>query len=277
MTRIVGYSCSDDTLTQSLIEELDGEFVRAENGDDDVGRGFGWLKDGRSLLRKQPPQGRGTVNLGDMMADIPSRQMVGFERACDRGGVDTLDLQPYSFRTWVYVQSASVGEFEERRDEVLADIPDYIRRNIDGDTSEELCFHLFLTALQDRGGFGLSESDPRACAGALADTARNVESYSEGVDRPGAMVAVSERLLVGLSTDGPLWVRQFEGIDEQHEEPLFAGHRPQTESHPHFRAVLLSNEARNESDGWTKIPEREVVWIGGDWEIHSESMEELSE
>lgn len=274
MARVVGYICSDDRLTGSVVDTLGEEFGGPRTEPDaETARGFGWVQEGRSLLRKQPPQGRIHGTLGALMSDIRARELVGFEREYDRGVVDTLDLQPFCYRTWAYTQSEQVQALEEQRGAARETIPDHIRRNIKGDTTEELCFHLFLNRLGRAGGFGLSMSNPSRCAEALARAIHDVESFSEGAQPPGEVVTVSERLLMGATTSGPLWMRRFEGIEEQKEEPLFAGHRPQVEKHPRFKAVLVTNDVHDPSEQWEQLPERSIFWVGGDWELHTEPLE----
>ena len=279
MSRLLGYMCSDDTLTYAVMEEV-ADDLNNINGDERVGHGFGWVQEGRSLLRKQPPQGASGVALGNLISDIPAREIVGYECDPDAKAIDTLDLQPFCFRTWVYAQDGDLGGLEEHRDAVLDRLPDHIMRNIDGDSIEELCFHVFLAKLQARGGFGLSQSQPRACAAALADTVREIESNLDG-DRSSDqifdtdMVAISERLLLAVSGRDDIFYRQFHGIEEKQEEPLFAGHRPQVEKHPHFKAILVANGLNDGEDEWEKLPPRSIMWVDSNWNVEVESLEEF--
>lgn len=273
MSRLLGYICSDDTLTHTVLGEVADE-LRMGNGNEKIGRGFGWVREGRTLLRKQPPQGATGGELGSYVSDIPAREIVGYECDPDSEAVDTLDLQPFSYRTWVYAQDGDLASLEAEREEILEEIPDHIRRNIDGDSIEELCFHVFLDELHDRGGFGMSQSDPEKCASALVDAVGRIESRLDGNKSTDGIfdtdiVAISERLLLTVAGSEDLYYRKFEGIEEEVDEGLFADHRSQTEEHPRFRAVLVTNGVQQNSGAWEQIPHRHLAWIDTDWEVRT--------
>lgn len=269
MARLLGYTCSDDTLTYCVVDEVADDIGR--DGDERrLGHGFGWVNEGRSLLRKQPPQGASGVDLGSVIADIQAREIVGYECDPDSGPIDTLDLQPFSYRTWVYAQNGEVERLEEKRDEILEAIPDHIRRNIEGDSVEELCFHIFLTELQELGGFGHSQSDPEECAAAFAEGIEQATGWLEATDEDDGVfdtdvVAISERLLLAFAGREGMYYRTFDGIEEPSDEPLFAGHRPQAEEHPHFKAVLVMDGLESPSEEWTELDPQECLMVDGDW------------
>jgi glutamine amidotransferase len=276
MTRIVGYTCSDDTLTHAVLEEVSDELeVSDASADAEAGRGVGWVQEGRSLLRKRPPQSRGSGTFADLMTDIPSREFVAYEHQFEQGRVEPPDLQPFGFRTWVYAQTQQQPSLLEDGVDCVESIPDHIRRNIAGDTAAEIAFHVFLAGLSDAGGFGLSESSPRRCAQVLADSIYATEALSEGAERAGSVVTISERLLMGARTEGPLWVRTFHGIETIEDDPLFAGHRPGQSKYPQFRAAMIVSADEPPSDAWESIPERSILWVDSSWERHVESIDEL--
>lgn len=278
MSRIIGYICSDDTLTHTVLEGA-ADPLRMGDGDEKIGRGFGWVREGRTLLRKKPPQGASGGELGSYVSDIPAREIVGFECDPDSEAVDTLDLQPFSFRTWVYAQDGDLDSLEKKREEIRGEVPDHIRRNIDGESIEELCFHIFLDELHERGGFDMSQSDPEACASALVDAVGRIERRLDGDKSTDGVfetdiVTISERLLLAVAGSDSLYYKKFEGIEEEVDEELFAGHRPQTEEHPRFRAVLVTNGLQQEDNTWEQIPPRHLLWVDPDWDIQMIPLDE---
>jgi len=282
MSRVIGYICSDDSLTHVVMDNIADE-VEAFDETETGGRGFGWVQEGRSLLRKQPRERSRGVTLASLLSDIPSRAIVGHERETFEGAVDTLDLQPYSFRTWVYAQVGGVAAMEQVADDIKAEIPDHIRRNIEGKTIEELCFHRFLTVLSERNDLELTKTNARRGAESLARAIRALESRLEDVDESDGrlnanIVTVSDRLLLAARTQGPMYYRIFDGIEEPVDEPLFAGHRPKPEKHPHFNAVLVTNEL-DESPGeeWQMLGPQHVMWIDEDWSVEVAGIDELIE
>jgi glutamine amidotransferase len=278
MSRVLGYMCSDDTLTYCVMEEVAEELGRPEQ-QEEAGQGLGWVQEGRTLLRKQPPQGATGVALESVMLDIPAREIVAYECDRDSKAIDTLDLQPFSFRSWVYAQDGNLTALEEHRDAILGELPDHIRRNIDGDSIEELCFHVFLSTLQSKGGFGLSQSNPKRCVDALVESVGEIEQRLDGRAESEEVFAsdvavISERLMICVAGSDNVWYRPFHGIEEPGGEPLFAGHRPQAEKHPHFRAILMTNRLEKPGEEWEKVPARHAMWVDGKWNVHIESLEE---
>lgn len=279
MARLVGYVCNDRTLTHQVVEHVREALGDTPSEPTDVARGFGWFREGQSLLRKQPPQGIQSGGLGDVLADIRSREIVGYERDEARSHVGTSELQPFSFRTWLFAAS-EVSGLDDHREAILEDIPDHIRHNIEGTSGEGLVFHRFLASLHDRGGFGYSTSEPEVCVEACADALHRLETIAsnEGGDTPlrlGNAVLASERFLLAARFDTPMYYRMFEGIEESTEEPLFAGHRPQGESHEHFRGLVTLNGFEPRGDDWKDIPARSLLWIDDDWTPTIVSIDEV--
>jgi glutamine amidotransferase len=221
------------------------------------------------------------VTLSSLLSDIPSQAIIGHERDSSEQAVDTLDLQPFSYRTWVYAQAGGVDALDAVTDELKNDIPDHIRRNIEGETVEELCFHRFLTVLSDRGDLELTKKDASRGAEALARSVRAIESRLEDVAASdgclGAdVVTVSDRLLLAARTQGPMYYRVWRGIEEPVEEPLFAGHRPKPDQHPHFKAVIVTNEMNgNPGDAWHLLERQQVLWVDDDWNVQVADIDEL--
>ncbi|MFB6263200.1 MAG: class II glutamine amidotransferase [Bradymonadaceae bacterium] len=279
MSRMIGYLCNDDSLTPRVVQEVAGDLSATDDAEsDDVARGFGWIRDGQPLLRKHPPQGANHTDMAAILADIQAREIVGYECTPERATVETQDLQPFSYRSWVYAQDGAGEVLQSRRDEILDSLPDHIRRHLDGNAPSELGFHLFLAAMQRREGFGLARREARDCAAALAETGSRIEQLraSAGeVETPQSIdaVTVSDRLLMAWSGRGDLYVRKFDGIESPDEEPLFAGHDPESEEHPHFRAFLVVSAEAAPGEDWRPVGQGEVLWVGDDWEVHSATAE----
>lgn len=273
MSRLIGYICNDDSLTPRVVEEIDPPFGDDERaGRSALARGFGWVRDGQALLRKRPPQGREHNRMDAIFADIQARQIVGYECAPERSTVETQDLQPFCFRDWIYAQSGDADALSAHREDIVSGLPDHIRRNLDGNSASELAFHLFVAALQRHEGLDLARREHHDCAVALAEAGRRMREFSSGageVERPPEVdaVAISEQLLVAWAGRGDLYYREFEGFDVSDEDPLFAGHDPESEGHPHFRAVLVATAESAPSPAWTAVDRRTTLWVDDDWEI----------
>ena len=280
MFGLIGYVCSDDSLTPAAMHKVRGELGGEERNGDFAALGFGWVQENRSLLRKHPNQENNGIDVLGLLSDIPARAIVGYVQE-DDGFTDTLDLQPFRFRNWVYAQDDSLTSFEESREELTGDIPDHIRRNIQGNNRAEVAFHRFLYAMHTRDQLGQQRPDGREAAMSLARAASEFESIDPPSDRerPVEMQAVTatQRLLLALNIERGMYYRVFEGIEEPTDDPLFAGHRPKPETHPHFKAVFLATGELEPSEEWNELGEREIFWVDQDWKVHTEGLDALIE
>jgi glutamine amidotransferase len=275
MSQLIGYICSDDSLTPSVVHAVRDELMSV---DDYAALGFGWVQEHRSLLRKHPSQGANGVNALSLLSDLPARAIVGYTESARSDSLDTLDLQPFRYRNWVYAQEDNVESFDGYRDEVLEEVPDHIRRNIQGQNRAEVAFHRFLAAVNDHGQLDRQRVDGGEVARAMASSVSDLErrGLDHGLDAVELRaVSVSTRLLLAARIGEALYYRQFDGIQEPSEDPLFAGHRPRPVAHPHFNGVLVASGDRPNGESWVEIPDRHIMWVDGDWDVQVEAIEGL--
>jgi glutamine amidotransferase len=241
--------------------------------------GFGWVQESRTLLRKHPSEGNDPVDVLGLLADIPARAIVGHMRERLNGKIDSLDLQPFRFRKWVYAQSSSAPFFEAYRDELLADIPDHIRRNIQGKTDAEVIFHRLYHLMKDEGALSSSRARAAKVAQAVAAMLDEIEHRSHAAGHEGPLtinlVGATERMVVAARLGDPVHYKMYRGLEQPGEEPLFAGHRPKKIEHPHFKGAFLASKLAPNAEGWTELPERHVLWVDESWEAKTASIDEL--
>lgn len=276
MSQIFGYICSDDSLTSEVMKQY-GEPLSAIAAEERVGLGVGLLQDGRSLLRKHPKRKAASVDIPALLGDIATRSLVGHVRHQDQGAVGTKELQPFRFRDWVYTQFGDAEEIDGAYPALLESVPDHVRQNIEGDSMAELIFHVFYTKVESALSTTPRSEWPKMYAGRLAETVSEVREASRNGDHDGISslqtMAVTDRCVVAANIGSTLHYRLVEGIEESTEEPLFAGHNPKSVMHDRFRALLVAN--RVEDEEWTEIPNHQVMWIDGDWEIHTAEIGDL--
>lgn len=281
MSRLLGYLCSDDTLTPFAMREVAQE-AWPSDAEEVATLGFGWVQESRTLLRKHPSRGHDPVDVLGLLCDIPARAIVGHLQGEFDGAVDTLDLQPFRFRKWVYAQCGQVPNFGVFRDELVETIPDHIRRNIQGKTDAEVVFHKLYHWMKKQGALTGTRADGELAAAAMAETFTELEQRAQRAGHEGPIaidaVAVTERFFVAARHDStPLHYRIFEGLEQPGEEPLFAGHRPKAIEHPHFRAAFLASGLEPTTQDWVEVPERSVVWVDDSWEVGVAPIDELRE
>lgn len=241
MTQVLAYIGADPNLVA-------GALHRFADGITDVAQaracGLGFEQESQMLLRKRPLGRPETVNLARQGSDLRTRAFVGHLTAAMPGPPD--DLQPFRWRSWLF---AAVGDIPApaSRAEQLDALPDFLRRNVQGQTSAELMFHRFLSRLQ---GVTIDVAHPAIpvddVLAALTQTASEIEGEC-------GIVLTDSRRIFGASTGVPLAWAQVDGIRSWREKPLFAGHEPKRADYPHMRAVALVECVGGLASGWSEV------------------------
>ncbi len=281
MSHVFGYLCSDHSLTHAVMTEFKGQLMpilpEARSG-----LGIGWLQQNHTLVRKHPARPDSAADLINLLADIPARAMVAHVQHAQSTSLQAADLQPFRYRNWVYAQdggpTGDPARVQQLLDTLIADMPDHLRRNLQGHTSADVFFHTLLTQLTEKDAF--TTILPSAShAKILAKTIHSLQQHAvaAGLEPlvPLLNVVVTERQLVAARVGAPLYYRIFEGIQEAGEKPLFAGHRTRPVDHPQFRAVIVANHITAD-DHWTEIPDQHVLWVESGWKVKTASIQELA-
>ncbi len=264
MSQLFGYLCSDQSLTAAVMEQY-GAPMQADPQRERTALGIGWLQDGRSLLRKHPRRRAATIEIPDLLSDVPTRALVGHVRHRDQGKADPRSLQPFRFRTWVFAQRGDLPLVEEDLRELRGSIPDHIARNIQGTSTAELIFHLVYAAVEGEYSTTPEHRFTELYVEKLREVVDKVEwRLKDRQSTSWQLIAVTERFLAALSIGESLSYRMVEGIEIATEKPLFAGHRPKRINHDKFRALMVSSGVDHEE--WKTTPERGVLWVDGSWE-----------
>lgn len=276
MAQLLGYLCSDDSLTAYAAAQVRQEAWQ-EPAHPWGATGLGWTQEGRTLLRKHPNPGEPVDMLG-LLADVPARALVGHMSEQAHTPNDALDLQPFRFRQWIYAQTGEAPGFEHYRAAMLARTPDHLRRGIRGQSDAEVLFHRFYhwmcehRALSPEGASGSRVA--RALGALVAELSQNASEAGHEGALGLNIVAATERLLIAACTGAPLYLRQFQGIEQPGEEPLFAGHRTRKIQRPHFRAAFLASGLNPVDGPWQRLEPGTISWVDATWQLHSIAIDE---
>src|SRR5262249_34998651 len=116
-----------------------------------LGWGIGFYQAGEVLLRRRPIDDREEIDLVEAAGDVRADVMIGHVRRASVGALRTENTHPFRYRMWMFAQTGTIGGFERLRERLLASQPEFLRRNVRGETDSELFFYLFLSFLHDAG------------------------------------------------------------------------------------------------------------------------------
>lgn len=241
------------------------------------GWGLGFYHGDEVLLKKRPQRSEGDLDVYALAQGIRTEVLVGHVREATIGGGATENTQPFRFRRWMGAHVGTVDGFNEISDDLLASIPDFLRRNIRGQTDSEIVFHLFLAFLHDGGKLEDPRIEPATAADALRATIafvdKAVAGRKTGQDQRASTfnaTFTNGHILLASRRNLPLSIARRSGIADC---PICSAEsealgRAQTVAHEHLQgALLLSRPNCPEGNGWEAIPNESLVLIDHDISI----------
>ncbi|PJB46103.1 MAG: hypothetical protein CO108_06250 [Deltaproteobacteria bacterium CG_4_9_14_3_um_filter_63_12] len=275
MSRQFGYLGSDFSLFDLALKTCgDSLSFVAETPCD--GWGLGYYQDERALVRKQPARLMGRVNLATLAADVLSHSMVAHVRHGSEGTPPPQDMQPYRFRNWLFTHDGHVTRTPEGRAALLGLLPDFLQRNVRGQTDSELALHLFFEKLNKRTRIdraivpvpALFESMRET----LTDIRRTIMTATEENPVLNFMFVSGRCIAATCTSDSTLAYLPIRGLERQ-EKPLFAGHTPDTQQFPHFKAVFVTTDPAPSDVPWQVVPCNTILVVDEKFEVHIQPIE----
>lgn len=199
MARLVGFIGNRPDLgPRALVTE---RLVARLPGPDSGGTswGLGFTQGGEILLKRRPIDDRRELALGDLVADLRADVLVAHVRTPTVGTLRTENTHPFRYRQWLFAHTGTIPAFERMGGRLRDSLPQFLERDIRGDTDSEVLFHLFLSFLHDAGSLDRPSVDPSQVRSALRSSFSVVERFcaEEGahLDPSNALVACSEYLV----------------------------------------------------------------------------------
>ena len=151
MARLVGFIGNRPDLGARAIElEGRGLTVRSKPGIT-PGWGVGFYQGGEILLKRRPIDDRTEIRIDDLTRDVRGDILIAHVRAATVGTLRTENTHPFRYRQWLFAQTGTIEAFSQIRGRLCDSLPEFLLRDVRGDTDSELLFHLFLSFLHDAG------------------------------------------------------------------------------------------------------------------------------
>jgi glutamine amidotransferase len=229
--------------------------------------GFGHYGAGSVLLSKRPTGSAHPLTLGELVGRVDSEALLVHARTATVGQPKDENTHPFRFRRWLFAHDGTVEAFDKVKPRLSAALPDFLRRNVMGDTDSEHAFMWFLKLLKDDDRIDDHDLDAAVAARALAGTVKQLETWSReaGAQRPSRLnfVATNGRIMVASRRGAPLHYALLEGIVPcaLHEIDLQTPESsPQVRPHRRAKAVAFANRLVSQN-GFIDVPEGSVVAV----------------
>lgn len=242
------------------------EELLTERGEpNSLGWGIGFYQGGEVLLRRRPVEDRGEVSLVPAIAQARTDTLIGHVRKATVGALTTENTHPFRYRQWLFAHTGTLAGFESMRDRLTDSIPQFLRRNVRGETDSELLFYLFLSFLHDAGVLSDPVVPSSLVASSLRATLSLVDrlSQEEGVTPEGMNLLVTPGdYLLGVTTASRMAWKTLKGAFEIAD--LYAEDGKKRPSVPDIdgaRLSILAADMPDVPEGFTSVPERSIVTV----------------
>jgi glutamine amidotransferase len=199
MSRLVGFIGNRPDLGPRALaaERLVARLPGPDSGGTSWGLGF--YQGGEILLKRRPIDDRRELPLGDLVSDLRADVLVAHVRAPSVGALRTENTHPFRYRQWLFAHTGTIPAFGSLSARLRDSLPQFLERDIRGDTDSEVLFHLFLSFLHDAGTLDRAHTQPGEVRAALRSTFSVVEQLcAEQGLRPtpsNLLVACSEHIV----------------------------------------------------------------------------------
>ena len=264
---------TDPNLLRCQVRRLEGHVSLHEPDRLPDAYGFGYYKGSDVLLGKRPSGAPASFTLTQLAGAIDSEALLAHARYATVGAQKDENTHPFRFRRWLFAHDGTVEAFRDVKARLFDALPDFLRRNVEGDTDSELAFMLFLKHLRDGGHLDDLDVEARAVGHALALATRDLETWSReaGATRPSGLnfVATNGRVLAATRRGHPLYYALLEGIVPCPLDGIDLGtpeSDPRVRPHRLVKAVAFASRLR-QPNGFIEVPDGSVVAVSRTLEV----------
>jgi glutamine amidotransferase len=265
MARLVGFIGNRPDLGSRVIE-LEGRALSVRRKPGVLpGWGVGFYQGGEILLRRRPLDDRTEIGLADVTKDVKADILVAHVRAATVGALRTENTHPFRYRHWLFAHTGTIESFEALRGRLSDSLPQFLHRDVRGDTDSELLFHLFLSFLHDSGQLDRPAVEPAEARSALRSSIALVDRLcaeeGQGPVRMNILVSSPEHL-IAVHDGTKMAYRHLRG--RQDFERVFSDGglgRMRLHDLGSCRFTIVASDFDNDElpAGWTPVPERSFV------------------
>lgn len=265
MARLIGFIGNRPDLGARALEFEQSalEVRRASTGS--LSWGLGYYQGGEILLKRRPFEDRRSVNFAQLTSGLKADVLVGHVRTATVGTLRTENTHPFRYRQWLFAMTGTVPNIESLRGRLRESMPQFLARDVRGDTDAELVFYLFLSFLHDANHLDRSNVEVKDARGALCSCISLVDRLcAEEGQAPTTLnvLAACGEYLLAARAGAPMAYTTIAGRDAV--DRLFGPDAPSRMQLQHAATLRLSLVASDFEDprgpvGWSRVPERHTL------------------
>lgn len=264
MARLFAFLANRPDLGSKILE-AEASLINPSASPFPLGWGAGFYQGGEVLLRRRPVDERSPLPLSNALADVRSTVLLGHVRQATVGALSTENTHPFRYRQLLFAHTGTLPAYASLRGRLLDAIPQFLRRNVRGDTDSELLFHLSLSFLHDQAALDQNTVPPSEMHRALRSTLALIDRLSAeegGPPHEGNFAITDGETLVAVHTGTRMAYRVYQG--RQDFENIFGedGLRKARSSeleNTHLQLMVADYEG--EPSRFTQVPARSILTL----------------
>lgn len=224
------------------------------------GWGIGFYQD-EVLLQRRPKAPSAPIDFYAIARDLRTDVIIGHVRTGTIGSAKIENTHPFRFRAWLFAHHGTVPAFEVHQAALRARVPDFLARNIRGQTDSELLFHLYLTFLHEAGKLDDQTVSARVAAEALARMLVFVDGVVGAENRSAdcALALTNGRILLATRRGAPVHLLRQSGI---HDCPVCREALGKKVDHEHLRTVCIVAAAQGPVPApWDEVADQSIISV----------------
>ncbi len=239
----------------------------SKDGAGSVSWGVGFYQGGEILLKRRPFDDRRALSFGELVKDIRADVLVGHIRTATVGSLRTENTHPFRYRQWLFASTGTVPAAETIRERVLEALPQFLARDVRGETDAELVFYTYLSFLHDAGRLDRPDVTPTMTRDALRSSLALVSRIcAEETNEPlklNAVIACGDFVLAARTFSAMGYAHM---AGRQSLERIFENESFSRTKVPHLasaRISLVSSDFEDNrlSPSLTELPDNHTVTL----------------
>ena len=259
MSRLIGYVANRSDRMRDALHQERAVLNQRTAPAGASGWGIGFYHGDEVLHKKRPTGTAERVNWEHIAGEVHTDCAVLHLRQPTVGDFRAENAHPFRMRQWLFAHEGTISRFDAIRANLAETIPDFIRRNIRGQTDSEYLFHTVLTFLHDAGQLDNPDVNEAQALTAIGTAAALVERLTAEVgatDNSLSFILTNGRSMYTFRHGAPMAYVERQGMHDPPED-----YTPPPTGSTQIRYVMVVSDVEDAPVGYKTVAERSVAVI----------------
>lgn len=271
MGRLIGYMANRADRMRDAIYQERNILTRVSVPPGASGWGIGFYHGDEVLHKKRPVQEGELLDWEQIAGGVRSDCAILHLRQPTVGDFRPENAHPFRMRSWTFAHRGTIDRFDAMRDRFAETIPDFLRRNIRGQTDSEFLFHAILSFLHDAGHLDNPEVSHKQLLPAVSAAVTLVDRFCAEVgakeESQLGFLLTNGRSMVAFRDGAPMAYVERQGLHDPPED-----YRPPPAGSTQLRYVLVVSDVVDHPPGYVDVPERGLAVVDRNLDVTVHSL-----